>query len=1108
MKSKSEKKNFQYTLGLDVGIASVGWALLSQNHIIDLGVRAFDKAETADKGESLNLTRRTARLLRRRLRRRAGRLGRLAGILLQHGLISDTNFFKDNKHSEISPWVLRQQGLDRALTNEEWAKVIYHICKHRGFHWVSRADRLKEGSNGDEGGKVKEGLAGTARLMEEKGYRTAAEMVVTEFPEAQRNKQGDYSKSLSRSLLAKELALLFEQQRGFGHAFADSQLETVILGTGDQKTGILWEQKPPLTGQNLLKMLGHCTFEKDEYRAPKASFSAERHVWLTLLNNLRIIDQGEVRPLRQNERQLLLTLPYVRKSRITYKNIRSVLEKAKLIDSSVRFSGLTYGDSKNPEGNGVIELKGWHGIRKVLEDHGLGDEWQAISESALETGTSTLLDDIAWILSVYKEDGEAQEMLQNLALPNKHKVIEALLYLRFDAFSNLSLKALRKIVPLMEQGLRYDEACEKAGYHHSLVRAKKKQTKLPSFYIGRDPDSKTMLWTQEMDIPRNPVVLRAINQTRKVVNAIIDEYGPPSAVHIEMARDLSRPKKERDKIRKAQEQYRDLNQSLRDQFSKEFGRIPSGREQEKWLLYKEQQGKCAYSLKDLDIRRLLDDANYAQVDHVLPFSRSFDDSKNNKVLVLTAENQQKGNRTPYEFLDGDNDSAQWQAFVAFVHGNKAFRQAKRNRLLRKHFGAEDSKGFRDRNLNDTRYICRFLKNYIEQYLQLAPENSSERVVVVNGQLTAFLRARWGLTKVRDESDRHHALDALVVAACSHSMVKRLSDYSRRRELQYARTGFIDYESGEVQSPEALEKLEKHFPLPWPHFREEAISRLFTDDLKKLKSEISAWNTYSDAELERIRPLFVSRAPQRRNSGAAHKETIYSQPKHLESEESVTQKIPLSTLKLSDLAQLIDPHRNEKLYQAIEQQLRAHGGKPEKAFPVGHNFRKPDKDGNPTGPIVRSVTKLINKQTGIPVRGGLAKNDTMLRVDVFQKAGKYFLVPVYVHHRVKGLPNKAIVAHKNEEEWQTIDDTFDFLFCLYPNDFVEIKLKNRIIRGYYAGTHRGTSGIALLVHDRNQFVGKAGRIEGIGVRSAISLTKYNVDVLGRTFLAKPEDRLQA
>ena len=132
------------TFGFDIGIASVGWAVLSETRIVDLGVRAFDKAETAKEGESLNLARRSARLMRRRLRRRAWRLTKLARLLKREGLIDDTNKFHALPVALTSPWGLRVEALDRRLSDDEWARVLYHVCKHRGFHWTSRAEEKKQ----------------------------------------------------------------------------------------------------------------------------------------------------------------------------------------------------------------------------------------------------------------------------------------------------------------------------------------------------------------------------------------------------------------------------------------------------------------------------------------------------------------------------------------------------------------------------------------------------------------------------------------------------------------------------------------------------------------------------------------------------------------------------------------------------------------------------------------------------------------------------------------------------------------------------------------------------------------------------------------------------
>ena len=1105
------------TFGFDIGIASVGWAVLNKTLIVDLGVRAFDKAETAKEGESLNLARRSARLMRRRLRRRAWRLTKLARLLKRDGLIDDSKKFHDLAATPTSPWKLRVEALDRRLADDEWARVLYHLCKHRGFHWISRAEEKKaEADAKGEGGKVKKGLADTTRLMKEKQYRTAAEMVLAEFPGAQRNKQGDYGKSLSRVLLSAEMTLLFSRQRELGQVHASVKLEEKILGQGDRKSGLFWSQKPALAGSDLLKMLGKCTFEKGEYRAPKASFTAERQVWLTRLNNQKIIVDGRTRSLNESERRIALPMPYQQAGDLTYKQLRAALVKGGLLPESFRFAGMSYpsllqqaeGKAKDPEGATLTKLPAWQELRITLKKAGLETEWQGMVGAA-QQGEPELLDEIARVLSVYKDDDEVTVELQKLPLPSKEKMVEALLDIRFDKFHALSLKALRKIVPHMESGLHHDKACELAGYHHSQlfkIGAGTCKT-LPPLYSGRDKSGR-MVFNEDLgDIPRNPVVLRALNQARKVLNALVREYGSPHAVHIEMARELSKPFDERNKIGKDQDAYRERNEKDRQTFVSEFGIVgtPRGGDFEKWKLYREQQGKCAYSVVPIDLHRLLEQG-YVEIDHALPYSRSFDDSKNNKVLVLARENRNKGNRTPYEYLDGEHDSAGWRQFVAFVESNKAYRQAKRSRLLRKDFGKEQAEEFRERNLNDTRYVCRFFKNQVERFLQLAEGSEDRRCVVLSGQLTAFLRARWGLLKVRDESDRHHALDAVVVAACSHGMVKRLSDYARRKELNQVQEGFVDFDTGEIVNPAMYQRLQEHFPDPWLHFRDEVQQRLKIDDAALLRSEVQRLGTYPVEVLDSVRPLFVSRAPQRRNGGAAHKDTIYGQPKRLKTQGGVTQKVPLVSLTLKDLDNLIDPHRNEKLYGAIRKRLEDSGGKGEKAFPATNPLRKPDKNGDPTGPVVRTATLVIDKLSGIPVRGGVAKNDSMLRIDVFTKAGRFHLVPVYVHHRVKGLPNRAVVAFKDEAEWTLIDDSFAWCFSLYPNDLARVRLTGKPpILGYYAGCDRSTGTVHLWTHDRSQAVGKDGLIRSIGLKTALAVEKFHVDVLGNIYPAKHEDR---
>jgi CRISPR-associated endonuclease Csn1 len=249
-------------------------------------------------------------------------------------------------------------------------------------------------------------------------------MVVAEFHDAQRNKRGEYEKALSRVLLGNELELLFTRQRELGNPHATQELQAAVLGNGDRKSGLFWAQKPALAGTDLLKMLGKCTLEKSEYRAPKASFTAERHVWLTRLNNLRIVADGATRALNEQERSIVLPIPYKQAGDLTYKQVRDALVKAGCLPDSFRFTGLSYqtasketdSKNKNPESSTLAKVPAWQEVRLTLKKAGLETEWEGMAGAAVD-GRPELLDQIAWVLSVFKDDDEVAAELRKLDLP-------------------------------------------------------------------------------------------------------------------------------------------------------------------------------------------------------------------------------------------------------------------------------------------------------------------------------------------------------------------------------------------------------------------------------------------------------------------------------------------------------------------------------------------------------------------------------------------------------------------------------------------------------------------------------------------------------------------
>lgn len=1036
-----------YILGLDVGIASVGWAVVeidkasSPVRLIDVGVRTFEKAEVPKNGESLAAARRGARSIRRLVRRRRFRLLKAKRLLKKEGILTSSDFTSsvEVQGLPINCWELRVRGLTQRLSNKEWAAVLLHLLKHRGYLSQRRSERQ---SDNKELGALLSGVNQNHQLLQKNEFATPAELAIKQFLPQEgriRNHAGQYSHTFSRLDLKTEMQLLFKQQRLLGSTHASAALEESFVDL------LMW-QKPALSGEAILRMLGKCTFEPAEYKAAKNTYSAEYFVWLTKLNNLRITVEGATRALDNAERQFLLKMPF-EKNKVTYAQVRKVLS----LPDGATFNGLRY-QKNNPESSTLMEMKAWHTIRKALEKRGLVAEWEGLKTQPV------LLDAIGTAFSLYKTDEDIRTYLQDKIT---EEVIDALLEdVSFDKFIQLSLAALYKIIPLMEKGLRYDEACHQIYGNHYGQKVSQKSTLLPPV---------------PADDIRNPVVLRALSQTRKVINAIVRKYGTPNRVHIETGRELGKSFKERQEIEKRQKE----NQAERERAVQRFKELfpnfigePRGRDILKLRLYEQQQGKCLYSEEnegEIDIHKLFEEG-YVEIDHALPMSKTWDDSYFNKVLVLKKENQNKGNKTPYEWFDGESDSERWRNFVARVRGCN-FPLAKKQRLLKK----EIEDGFKEKNINDTRYIARYLCQFIEENMLLGEKEGKKHVFASNGQITAFLRNKWGIKKVRENNDRHHAIDAIVVACSTVSMQQKITRHIQQKE----KGEYIDKSTGEVK------KL--HFPKPWPHFDKDISIRVFNEnpakDLKELLPD------YPERHHAFVSPLFVSRAPTRKMSGQGHMETIKSAKRLAEGIGVV--KVRLTQLSVSDLDNMVNREREPELYQALKDRLEFFDGKADRAF--AEPFYKKG------GQRVDSIKVEVVQKSGVSVyqNRGVADNATMVRIDIFLKNKKYFIVPVYAWHIAKGiLPNKAAVSGKDESEWEEMDEHAQFLFSLYPNDLIELVTKKETFFGYYSGFDRSTASIAIKEHDLEKTKGKVGLHRGLGVKTAISLEKYHIDVLGK------------
>ena len=1106
----------RYVLGLDIGIASVGWAVLALDSndepykIEALNSRIFSQAENPKTGESLALPRRSARGSRRRLRRRRHRLDRIIRLMNSIGLASTDDIARIyGSPLDTDVYQLRCRGLDQLLAADEWVRVLIHIAKHRGF----KSNR-KSATVAGEDGKVLTAVNSNREILAK--YRTVGEMFCKDkkFAAKKRNTADSYILCVSRSMLQDEIKQLFCKQREFGNTFASEAFEEKYIEIFASQRS--FEEGPggksPYGGDQIAKMIGLCTFEREngEKRAPKAAYSFMKFSLLQKVNHICVKTNSDSRSLTDEERKLIIELAW-KSPNVTYASIRKAISLPydwKFNDIYYKFEAGVSAEElidKNEKGRKFNFVAPYHEMRKALDK---------VKKGRIAELSEDNINDIAYIFSVYRTDTKLRNALADANIDEKD--IDALLNNMgtFSKFGHLSIKACKKINAFLEEGLTYDKACEKAGYD----------------FKGHNGE-KTLLLTANCDeikeIP-NPVVKRALSQTIKVINAIVRKYGSPVEVHIELARDMARTFQDRKKAEKSMQTNSAANDAIKKRLQNEFGIYqPSGMDIMKLKLYEEQKGICLYSQKVMDIERVVKDGKYAEVDHILPYSRSFDDSMANKVLVLTSENQHKRNRTPMEYLQ--DDPVRLHRFVenakSVVHNPR-----KLANLLKENFNPQVMKEWKERNLTDAKYISRFIYNFLNDHLLLADGKRKRRILAVNGVITAYIRKRLGINKIREDGDLHHAVDAVVIASITQGVIARATKYSQWQEVFRHNSSpdkqIIDYETGEILTGDSFKEfVDSRFPEPWPMFRKELEARAGKNPRYEL--EHLNLSTYSPEEIENIKPAFVSRMPTRKVTGSVHDETIRS-PKLRDEGLSIV-KTDLTKLKLtkdgSAIADYYKPESDKLLYEALLNRLQKYDGKADKAF--AGDFYKPKADGT-MGPLVKKVKTMSASTLNVGVNGGkgIANNGGMVRVDVFYipegKEKGYYLVPIYIADvKKEKLPSKAIVAQKSYNQWKEMDDCY-FMFSLYPNDLIYIE-KNDDIKLSLVKQYEGKSSLQKNIVDKHHgyyYYRKTGintasisiidadnvyTIPSLGVKGLKLLRKCEVDIFGNITLVGKEKR---
>mgnify|MGYP001033040811 CR=1 FL=1 len=856
-------------LSFDIGITSIGWAYVEGEELKDCGVRIFTKAENPKNGKSLALPRREARGARRRLARRKTRLNVVKRLLCKEFGLNVSNYFANDgelpKAYETtketkSPYELRSLALEQKLEPKELARAILHIAKHRGYgnkhakrdleaeekakKAAEKAPQEKESTttNGDskkEQEKVLKALYQNETLL--KNYQTnyqtnnktndetnnktiflVGKYLYEEFQDKGqriRNTTNNYQHTMRQEWLKDELEFIFKKQKDFGATFSKNFESQIIETAFYQRDLKSFEDK-----------VGKCVFYENENRAPKDSLSAMEFVALTrIINTLKNLEEksknlgiGETYGKDKIQEILKIVLD---KGEMSYKELRKILK----LNESILFAkdpklDYTKGVQEAEKANTAkfIELKNLKVFKKAM-----GKDFDKFSREELDK----IATNIALIKS---KENLAKQLKDYPSLTDKQK--DDLSNLSFAKHIDLSFKALYEILPLMrgektDECLRYDEAWKKAGLQEYRKHKQKSEFLIP-------------LKEYEPYLA-NPVVARALSEYRKVLNTLLRKYGNVHKIHLEFTREAGKSYDERKKIEKEQKEHFEANQRAIQQ-CEILGLPINGTNILKMKLWIEQREHCAYSNKKITREHLLD-SNALQVDHIYPYSRSFDDSYMNKVLVFAKENQGKGNKTPFEAFG--NDKEKWDRILSL---SANLPKQKQRRISNKDFKDKEL-GFIARNINDTGYIARLasqwtkdclkFENLSENEVSIAGEKGSKNhIEVISGKLTSTLRHYWGLGDKDRNNHLHHAVDAVIIAYTNAKTIKAFADFKKNQEQNKAK-----FYAKQISESEY--KTQRAFFEPCANFRQKV--------------------------LEKLDSIFVSKPPRKRARGALHEETFYS-----------------------------------------------------------------------------------------------------------------------------------------------------------------------------------------------------------------------------------------
>jgi CRISPR-associated endonuclease Csn1 len=734
--------------------------------------------------------------------------------------------------------------LKQRLEPHEIGRALFHLNQRRGF----KSNRVADAKGDDkDNGKIATAAEKLRRKLAEGGFETLGQYYAsmpagpTRQTRTRINGKGTnaaYDFYPQRDMIEHEFDRIWEVQRVHHPELMTETARRAIKGEGvlsiDAWERMTDDQRKTAQGaifyQRPLKrpVVGRCTFFPDEFRLAVAHPVAQAFRIYQELANIEITEGLErPRKLTLAERDLLAG-PLLHGEDLTWSKFRKALD----LGGAARIN-LEEGGRDRLKGDEIMARLGGKRGRLKRVWPGLSDALKAeiIDRLLFETEVEDLT---AWLVDTIGATPEEAAAAASFRPPEGH------IRLGLTAATGV-VEELKRGNPETDGVIRYHEALARAfpDRHHSDLRTGEVFDKLPDYRtvlerhtIGgtgdpADPDHKRL-----GRVP-NPTVHIGLNQLRKVTNALIDLYGPPSEIVMELARDLKRTQDDKKRAqldnRKNEEANRRRARDLED------AGYPDSAENIRRLRLWEDLGPlprlCTYTGKPISLRQVFTDE--IEVEHILPFSRTLDDSMANRTLAYREANRGKRNQAPEQAFHGAEYEAIQQRADALPR-NKAWR-FKRDAMER--FEAEH-RGFLDRQLNETRHLSKLAREYVSGLVN--HEDHQNNVWVVTGQLTSLLRARWGLnfSNVKDRNNhRHHAVDAATIGVIDRGL---LNEMARR--------------AGVKEEGDELAAITKDVPEP-PGFA--AAGRNFRDNVRK-----------------RVQALIVSHKPEHGKGGALHEDTAY------------------------------------------------------------------------------------------------------------------------------------------------------------------------------------------------------------------------------------------